>query len=120
MLKRILVLALLLCLVPATLLAAPPPPNRSYIGRPMNGTWTIVYHTETHDAWVYSYTAHGNTAGLFNSAGEFRVNKYGMGVRFIDFQHGVVAHGTINPDHSMNIWIPVNVGFWPPHWEHLR
>jgi hypothetical protein len=120
MLKRTLVLALLLCLVPATLLAAPPLPNRSYIGTPMNGTWTIVFQGETPYEYLYSYTAHGNILGGFNSAGEFRVDRFGTGVRFIDHQRRVEARGQYNPDGSMNIWIPVNVGFWPPHWEHLR
>lgn len=120
MFKRILIAAMLLSLVPATLFAAPPLPDRSYIGQPMNGTWTIMYRTETLDEWIYSYTAHGNILRFWHSAGEFRVSKHNMNVRFIDTGRGITAYGTMNLDNSIVVWIPVPLAIWPPHWEYLR
>ncbi len=120
MFKRILIAAMLLSLIPATLFAAPPLPDHSYSGRPMNGTWTIMYRTETLDEWIYSYTAHGNILRFWHSAGEFRVSKHNMNVRFIDTGRGITAYGTMNLDNSIVVWIPVPVAIWPPHWEYLR
>jgi len=111
---------MLLSLIPATLFAAPPLPDRSYIGQPMNGTWTIMYQAETANEWIYSYTAHGNIFGIWNSAGEFRVSKYNSKVRFIDTGRGITAYGTRNLDNSIVVWIPRFVAIWPPHWEYLR
>lgn len=121
MFKRILIAVVALALMPGLLFAAPPPPNKTYHGTPMQGSWTITYaYPGTHE-WVYSYQATGDILGIFNSAGEFRVSKTTNDVRFFDTGRNVQAVGTINPaDNSMVIWIPIQVGLTKPHWEYLR
>jgi len=122
MLKRIVVAAVMLVLLPTLAFGANKPPDRSYHGTPMQGTWTITWTGPDTASWyVFSYQARGDIVGLYNSTGTLFVSKVDQTVVFREAGTNDEARGTINAaNNNMMIRINRRIGIWGPHTEYLR